>query len=290
MKRQYIRSIFGKWSRQEARVIEQNDIKCEEGYYGFTLIEDEKYFKLLPFIKNAIEFNDRRVSIIISNEELDISTSLLLHNYGPALEFPARLRKEDDSFDYLRYAFGEICSKCNRIPKGEQVKPLTLAKEPKLSKKYLWGGFHGVSGYVFTDLERFEKLNKKWGLGKREVLIGAKQKISHDFVQIEIPISSSPLCFGDSDFGNTFKLDDSGEIEAATNICSECNRPLYTNQILDYFPSFKEDVDYDIVFTQEWFGWYRRLVISRKFADWLRENRYLEWNSNYIIPIKNFCK
>ncbi|MEZ4906218.1 MAG: hypothetical protein R2771_00850 [Saprospiraceae bacterium] len=33
-------------------------------------------------------------------------------------------------------------------------------------------------------------------------------------------------------------MDNSGEIDNIVHICPECRRPLYTNQILDYFPSF----------------------------------------------------
>ncbi|MEZ4906219.1 MAG: hypothetical protein R2771_00855 [Saprospiraceae bacterium] len=78
------------------------------------------------------------------------------------MTYSARLSKDDDGHDYLRYAFGEICTTCNRIPKGEQIQPITLDKEPKLPKKNIWGGFHGVSGYIFTDMERYKILNQKW--------------------------------------------------------------------------------------------------------------------------------
>jgi hypothetical protein len=286
----YIRSVFGNWSSHHVKIIEGHGIKCEEGYFGFTLNEDEKYFKLIPYLENAKEFSTRRAIVIIDREELDHSNRFLLHNFDPEMVYPARLTKDDDGAEYLRYAFGEICSTCNGIPKGEQINPFTFASEPKLSKKHIWGGIHWTSGYIFTDTERYKILNQRWGLQKREVLIGAKQKISKSFVQIEVPISNSPLCFGNSDFGNTFRLDDSGEIDNIVHICPECSRPLYTNQILDFFPSFYEEVNDDIVFTKEWFGWYRRLVISRKFADWLLENKYLKWNSNFLIPVKDFCK
>ena len=200
-----------------------------------------------------------------------------------------KIGKNDEAFGYMKYAFGEICPEFG-TPLQEQIRPITLAKEPKLPKKYIWGGFHGISGYILTDIERFEILHQKWGLEKREILIGSKQKVSKNFVQLDIPISKSPLCFGNSYFGKTLKLDGSGELSESFIVCPSCGNPIYTNQILDYFPTFNEEFDYDIVFTQEWFGWYRRLVISRKFADWLLENKYIEWNSNYIIPVKNFCK
>jgi len=283
-----VRRVYGQWEQKHLDILKKYGIP--DPNYGFLgITEDHNYTQIIGQLKDAKYFNISGGMIHFDETELNNANRYLLHNFGPPLAYASRIGKDDEGFGYLQYAFGEICPKFG-TPRQEQIRPITLAKEPKLSKKYIWGGFHGISGYVFTDLERFEILNKKWGLGKREVLIGAKQKVSQEFVQIEIPISKSPLCFGNSDFGRTLKLDGNGDLSETFTICPYCGNPIYTNQILDYFPTFKKYNELDIVFTQEYFEYFRRLVISRKFADWLRENNYLEWNSNYIIPVKDFCK
>jgi len=283
------RGIFGKWEIRHIDLLREIGVDIDgPGPKLIGVKEDGLYFSIIDKLKDAEHFREARGYAHFSDSELQGAKSLLLHNFAPNMVFSASLRKEDDSYDYLRFAFGEICEACNHIPKGEQIKPFTLEKEPRLSSKNIWGSFHGVSGYVFTDMERFKILNSKWGLKKREVLIGAKQKVSTKFVQIDIPVSQHPLYFGNSDFGKTFKLDGSGEISDSVEKCAECGRPLYTNQILDYFPSFEREFEFDVVFTQEWFGWYRRLVVSKKFAEWLIDNKFVKWDSNFFIPVKDF--
>jgi hypothetical protein len=285
---QYINVFKADWTFQEIAKLELEGIRLDENGI-FQLTNEVMVNWVIKYFSSSNNFYHNKARVIFSDSELKETGSLMLQEIGPALTYPAKIGKNDEAFGYMKYAFGEICPEFG-TPLQEQIRPITLAKEPKLPKKYIWGGFHGISGYILTDIERFEILHQKWGLEKREILIGSKQKVSKNFVQLDIPISKSPLCFGNSYFGKTLKLDGSGELSESFIVCPSCGNPIYTNQILDYFPTFNEEFDYDIVFTQEWFGWYRRLVISRKFADWLLENKYIEWNSNYIIPVKNFCK
>jgi len=255
------------WNYKEISALEQRGIRIDE--YGIFHIRNYKKAKrIIGKFDNAKNFYCKKAKAIFSVKELSTET-FMLSNTGPNMVQSARLGKDDDGYDYLKVAFGEFCKTCNNIPKREQIESITLESEPKLAKKYIWGSFSGVSGYLFTDKTRYKLLRDHWGLKSKVVLIGKNQKVSDKFVQIDIPISNSPLCFGNSNFGNTYKIDGSGEIGETKTICKECNRPLYTNQILDYFPSFVEKEDFDIIFTQEWFGWYRRLLVSRKFAMWL---------------------
>lgn len=275
------------WNQTEIAKLELEGIILDQ--FGIFRLTDEKKVRwIFNHFSNTKNFYYDKARAIFTDVELNSSQTLMLHQVGPNMVYPAQLSREDDGYDYLKYAFGDISSKLN-VPIGEQSKPLTLSKEPKLAKKYIWGSFHGVSGYIFTDHERYEILKNKWGLGKREVLIGARQKVSKNFVQVEVPVASSPLCFGDSFFGKTFRLDGSGQLSDIKELCPESNRPLYTNQTIDFFPDFKDQFDFDIVFTQEWFGWYRRLVVSRKFADWMVSNKYITFDSNHLIPVKDFC-
>ena len=287
----YGRTIFGKWAEHHVNMLAQHGISVTEGYAMFGIEENDLYFKIIEQLKDAPEFSDRRSIARFDAQELRKSTTYLMHGLGlgPALAYPARLGKEDDGDEYLRFAFGEICKRCNRILLGEQIQPSTLEKEPKLGKKYLWGSFHGVSGYLFTDRERFALLNDTWGIGAREVLIGSRQWSANNFVQLDIPVAQSPLFFGESSFGQTFATDRSGNLSEQPEYCPGCGRALFTNKILDFFPAFEQEAyEFDLVFTQEWFGWYRRLVVSKKFAQWFVDHKFGKWDSNYFIPVKSF--
>jgi hypothetical protein len=261
-------------------------ITVGEGYNMFSLEEGEVYESVIDDLRNAPQFKDRRTKVIFDQSELDQSLAFMCHNSAPHIVQPAQLSNKDDSYGYLRDAFGEICTSCNHIPKREQIKPFSLSSIPRLPKNKLWGSLQGVSGYLFTDNARYKLLHQTWGLSKREVLIGKRQVVANDFVQVEVPIAESSLHFQQSNFRNTFKLDGSGEISSLFNRCNECKRPLYTNQVLDFFPSFKAESSFDLVFTQEWFGWYRRLVITRQFARWMAEHKYIQFNSDYLVPVR----
>lgn len=285
-----IKAQKGVWSDDALQFIEKFKLGPKSGIkHGYiTIIDSDIYRDFYSKFRSIIEF-EKEGSAIFTKEELELSDNILLHNFGPDLCFPARLSEDDDGTEYLKYAFGEVCSKCN-IPLSEQVRPITLEKEPRLSKKHIWGSFHGVSKYVFTDIARYKVLHTKWGLRKRELLLGSKQRVSKEYVQLEIPLSPSSLCFGESYFGRTFLHDGSGELSTSHVNCPECKRPLYTNSILDFFPKFQEESGFNIVFTQEWFGWYRHTVVSGNFLHWLIENKFVKLHTNFLTPIKDFCK
>ena len=284
----FTRSIFGKWEKHHQEFFSKEGIHIDLGYSRVFLEERPIYFKLLPLINSAPEFSDKRIRVSFEKEELELGRYYMLHGSASNIVDPQNFSDEDDGYDYLRFAFGELCKSCNHTPKGEQVNPFVFSKEPKLPNKSLWGSVHGVSGYLFTNKATYQLLKKSWGLEKVDVLIGKNKKVSNNFVQIKIPVSKTRLKFGNSDFGKTFKLDGSGEIIDDCIYCSECNRPLYTNKLLDFFPSFDQQMEFDIVFTQEWFGWYRRLVVSKAFVEWMIAHKYIKFTSQYLIPVKEF--
>ena len=282
----YIRTIFGKFDYSDVVFLSKIGINIKEGYGMFSIEEGEQYQHVVEELRRVPKFQDRRTKVIFDSSVLSQSSTFMCHNSSPQIGKPAILSKSDDSYEYLRYAFGDICTSCNNIPKGEQIRPFTFEAEPKLSKKKLWGSIQGVSGYLFTDNARYRTIKKILNVKKIDVLIGRRQKVSNDFVQIDIPIAQKPLSFGSSNFGNTFKLNGSGKISESLNICNECHRPLYTNQVLDFFPPFVSELEFDAVFTKEWFGWYRRLVISGDLAKWMVENKYIHFSSDYLIPVR----
>ncbi len=280
------RTISGRFNARHVRLLRAAGIEVKEGFAMFGIEEDDVYHAIVNELRDAPHFKDRRTNAIFSTEELDLAASFMMHRSSPNMVYSATFGSEEDGYDYLRRAFGTLCDRCNR-PIGEQIGPLTLQKEPKLTKRYLWGSFHGVSGYLLTDHARYNLLKDTWGLEKREVLIGSKERVSEHFVQVDVGISPAPLKFGGSRFGRTFKLDGSGEIIDSVEECGKCLRPKYVNKILDYFPAFDTNIEYDVLFTQEWFGWYRRIVVSRDFAEWMVRHRFIKYHTHFLIPVKD---
>ena len=94
----------------------------------------------------------------------------------------------------------------------------------------------------------------------------------NSLIYLDISKSSSELKFTDADS----YLEIEGE---STN--------LYSNQILDFFPTFQESQTFDIVYTSEIFGWYNHIIISKELATLLVELNVIKWNSFNLIPVRN---
>jgi hypothetical protein len=91
-----------------------------------------------------------------------------------------------------------------------------------------------------------------------------------------------------SPYGQAFEEQDLDKKAKEAIPCSTCGQKTLTNQSLDFFPSFEKDFAFDMVLTQEWFGWFRRIVVSRRFLDFCFERKMLKkWGfSGVIIPQK----
>jgi hypothetical protein len=279
-----MRNLHANWEPRHYKIFQELGIQAVSGYVNIP--EDEQYFLILGSLNDAPNFRDKRTFVIFNENELQLSEQfLLLRGFPSPTVYPY---ESSDSIDYKTDVFGETCSNC-RIPLNEQVNPFTLTKDVNFpSSKFLYFTINWANNYLFTDKERYDKILKNWGFGYREVLIGKKKKVSDKIIQLEIPLSPFPLKFGQSEFGKKFAQDGSGLISEQSENCPLCHRPLFTNSLLDYFPAFTEEFDFNLVHTQEWFGWYHHLVISRKFAEFLVQQKVIKWDSTYLIPVKQF--
>ncbi len=288
MKPKYI--IHADWNPEELLILSKLDINIDRNNIIST--ENESIaFKIKEIFKYKKDFYFNIPAVTFEAIEYENSENYLLINTGPDIGNFTELSKinnidETGEWTCALFTFGEICNKYG-TPCSEQINPFVFSKEPKLDKRYLWGTFSGTSRYIFTDMARYKILLSQWNLPKRELLIGKNMKVSKEFVQVDIPISNSELEFGDSKFGYTFK-EDTGLFEPGKNVCPYCNQLVYNNSNLDFFPSFINNTDQALVFTKEWFSYYRRLVVNKAFANWYIENRFAEWNYIHIIPVKKF--
>ena len=280
----YIRSILARWTPEQLAYLKRQGIEFKNGVTAFTIKEDKKYFEIIEHIKDAPNLRDRRAFIHFEKEEYKPFKKFM---FWRGFDLKGQLYGEHDLNVWKKEVYGDICPLCF-LPVEEQVNPFVFKREVTFSKKQLFFVTDYAHNYLFTDKDRYENILKKWGFKYRSVLIGKSKKISKNLVQLEIPVSPFKLLFGNSEFGKTFDGDGSGRIADRFTVCTECGKPNYNNQILDYFPDFEEDFDFNMVHTQEWFSHFHHIIISRKFAEFLIGKKIIKWDSSYLIPVKKF--
>ena len=278
----YLRRISAKWEFHHVFFLKKHGIEVKQGNDTFGIEEGSSYFDILSGIEDAQDLKDRRTSIVFDEAEYLPHSMFMLRGGYPASGYPYG----KEAITFKQDIFGGYCSQC-LLPTNEQYQPFVLKNEPEISKKDLFFTLHWAHNYLFTDKERFATHFEKWGLTCREVYVGKAKQLSQNIVQIVLPMSTSPLEFGNSDFGQTFDPEYSGKIGNYPT-CSVCQRPNYSNQVRDYFPAFKEPQDFDIMHTCEWFEYFHHIVISRPFAEFLISHNTIKWSSEYLIPIKPF--
>jgi len=111
------------------------------------------------------------------------------------------------------------------------------------------------------------------GIESIPILIGIKKRKSNSFVQLDIPLAASQINFNDNKYGNFFE-------------CKRCRIKNYSVKQLDFFPNFVEDEPNSICFTQEWFGYYRQLIIKNDFLDFVLSETKLKADTDLLIPIQ----
>lgn len=185
-----------------------------------------------------------------------------------------------DSNLWKNILYGDQCIQCG-LPMGEQKWRWLLKKDFKQTAKHPFVGFEGLGGFTFCGKELAGQIKEEFGIGHLEVLIGDKGKVSENLVQLNIPLAPYPLSLDTNEYGKPFE--DNKKIS-----CSICNQHILTNQTLDFFPPFEKGFEFDICLTQEWFGWFRRIVVSRRFMGFCFDRKILKnWDhEGVVVPQK----
>lgn len=263
--------LKGNWNNSQLKTLAKAGISTEFPY--ILLSETKSNSDIWNRIDSSI-IEKTAVFSQFSTDEIKGSDSWLLKEYFPRIVYPYQ-PTTGDAFEYLKYAYGDFCESC-RLPKGKQINPLILSSEPsKLSKNHLFGAAHWSPNFLITDIERFKIIKSALGINSIPLLIGKSRRESKNYVQIEIPVSSSNLYFGSSKFGTH-------------EVCQSCKSKNYSVKQLDYFPSFEESQDLDICHTKEWFGSYRQLIIRKSILDFLEKRTDLKLNTEFLIPTKDY--
>ena len=254
-------------------------IKITNGFNVFSISEDAKYFLIIDKIKNAGGFNNRVTNVIFEQIELNSSETYMCRGGGFVNIYPIE--------DLMYESFGGRCVKCyEKI--GNQINPFVFHKEPKAPKRKLFFTVNWINNYLFADKHVFEEMIKPWGLKSLPVLIGKKKAIAENIVQVVLPFAKTQLHFGSSLFGETFN--EKGEVGPNNKPCIGCYIVKYSTYQRDFFSDFEEPFDFNIVHTQEWFGNYHQIVISKKFTEFLAQNKFEKWGQRYFVQERDFNK
>lgn len=276
--------FFAEWRKRDVQFLNSLDLSktIEEGSCSFSVEEGDSYHKIMEHFtkENGLfsktkpnDFYTTVANVSFSNEELESAQS-----YTTTLGRGKLEPFWDDSAQWKAELFGGQCDQCGQ-PIGKQESPWVLKKDFKNLEKSPLVGFEGLGGFLFCGKELANKIQKEFGIGQIEVLIGKNRRVSEHLVQLDIPLATQKLKVNGNEFGQPFE--DNKYVD-----CPVCFQQTYTNQTLDFFPPFEKDFKFDIVLTQEWFGWFRRIVVSRRFMDFCFEYRLLKkWGtSGAIIP------
>ena len=258
----------------------------EEGIDSFY-VEEEEYHKIMAHYsqKDSLlgstkpkEFNTLPATVIFDQEEQENANSYTLHLGSGKLDY-----YWDDANRWKGNLYNGICGQCS-LPIGEQKHPWVLKRDFKQLDKYPFVSFEGLGGFVFCGKELADMIKRKFGIGHFEVLIGKQQRVSEYLVQLAIPLSPQKLVMQDNLYGTPFTAEGYHEGLGLAEPCTSCGQATYTNQKLDFFPAFDEEFDFDMVLTQEWFGWFRNIVVSRRFLDFCFEHKILKkWGFPGVI-------
>lgn len=274
MKKHY--TFFAKWRKIDVKFLNQfkTSREVEEGYCSFY-VEETIYFKIMEFYSKKChlfkrirppEFSVIPSFVSFSKEELNKANSFCAVIGNGRLNYIW-----DDSTAWQQELYNDVCEFCF-MPIGAQQKPWVLKRDLKL-KKHEFLGFEGLPGYVFCNIELAILIKKEFGIEHIEVLVGKKKRISDHLVQLKIPISPYKLIMDNNLYGEPYESND-------WICCNSCGQYIYTNQERDFFPPFEEQFEFDLVLTQEWFGWYRRIILSKRFLEFCFEHKLLKkWKS-----------
>ncbi len=276
--------FFANWRKKDVDFLKQFklDREPEIGYFGFGLPEGDIFNKIsnhysqvdsLWFKTQPPEFSITFANVFFSLEEIELAKTYTSFLGDGKLEYFWR-----DSTIWKSDLYGSVCPKCEHSI-GPQEKPWILKRDFKQLEKHPFVSFEGLGGYVFCSKIVADLIQKEFGIEQMDVLIGQEKKVSEHLVQLQLPLATHRLNLDGNGFGKPYEGNDSIS-------CSTCSQSTLTTQTLDFFPPFEKKFEFDIVLSQEWFGWYRRIVVSKRFLDFCYKHKFINKKSGrgLIIP------
>lgn len=234
--------------------LKKYELDLIEGFQVIYIDKSHNYFEqIFNYLKN-INISLVPETKFTSKEISEASFANIYSKYF--LGYP----QPEDEYEDLVYENIE-CNEC-KVIKQNQIKPFSLSKTPKLNMKKKSFQLFWVNDEIFFEKEFYDRFLKKLGVKSMPVM-NIKNNLEIDnIVQLYLPESSSFLDDTKIDF-----------IE-----CPKCDTK-YSNPIPNegFFPSFKEEVNYPIFKTKEFFGsgeyYSRRIIINKEVKNLFIENK-----------------
>lgn len=274
-------SINADWTQKEAQLLKERNINVEN--IPVFSIPESKLYEIKNIIQNAKNLKIDFGTVDFETVDYKASSSYVLNGFFGIKGFPLG---GWNPYERNEKFLGGTCKQCD-IRLNIQNEPITIVKEVSPPKSYPFFMLNGVAYRLFLSVDVYKMLFAPWGIEYWPVLIGKHQKVSENLVQLKIPISESPLCFGDSIYGYHMVK---GEPMPPPGVpCSRCGNIKYAPSTKDFFPEFMEKQGHPMVYTQEIFSHFRRIVLSKEFAEFLIKETRLKKETLHLIPAKSFC-
>ena len=240
-----IRRIYAEWSYKDRDLLNSKGLtlSSDVGYSSFDIEEGELYGSLSSFLnKKRKNFSDSQIGTVFSEEEVNASDYYAI--FLPIKGYP----QPTNDGSYRNLTFVDFY-KSSGIKKLGQPNPFILKGEPKWKNNEVAFGVFWEYDTFFAKKEFYENYLMPLGLCSRDVHIDRKGTKAKSVVQVVIPYASSEL-----------KIENTAYDVGYT--CSESGIKKYSQQILDFLPTFKDSVNQKICLSKEFFG--EGLVASHK--------------------------
>ncbi len=235
------------WNTDQVRILLPYSDKIEAGKFSYAYFSPPVFEKL----RDDLQLNEDTVIIARGTEfsKLDVTRA----SYGYLQRLSAKgYPQPEDGFGYLQNSFdlSEYCSQCGTG--AVQMNSLRIDKEIKWNRPGI-GVLEWLFDAILIEKTIFETVLKPLGIKADSVFIHKTNKQSETTVQLNLPITNSPV--KDID-------------QLVTSTCSSCGRKKYTAQQIGYFSGYSI-IPNDLIFqTQEYFGHggmaYKRTVVSQQ--------------------------
>lgn len=274
MIKRYLFSAY--WRKKDVEFLKGLELnrQIEEGFYGFNVNQKTHDIILSHYSKESSLFNktkpkDFKVSftgVTFSKEELDSAKYYMLFGTGTPKGY-ARPKE-----DYQSVVFSSECG--NYRVNRRQITQFRM-KKPVWAKKEFNFSLEGEWDFMFFNKEFYQEVLAPLGLKYKEVINHSTGKPLEDTVQLDIQIAKSKLLIDNSAY-------DIHPVEET------CGSKQYAVQYLDFFPLFEKEFDFHICYTQEeFYGGYRRIIISKEFCKLLVKHKVIKYHTGHLIPMKN---
>ncbi|MCC6814876.1 MAG: hypothetical protein IT267_00510 [Saprospiraceae bacterium] len=276
---------YGNWNLDEVKSLNELGIKIELGPASFKVFDDHAQFdEIINITSKAKEGRSKKNFAIYDVNEINKATHYLLEWSPKDLKGP-----KEQILDCLCESYGKLCCNCN-LPHSIKLleEPIHFDKEPKMKNSELVYCSELLYNVWFTTKDNYENIFKKWKFKPRPIIFGKNRSLSLNSICLIPPYSSSNLLIDNTVYDESMNPMNKNSAYGQFAACEFCNQKLYSKStLIDYFPKFEIDNDFDYIHTKEWFGYNHRTIVSRAFLDFMHKVKKVKYEAWYTVPVIN---